>query len=80
MEPLVDVLRCLRGVPLKVSSVSSSGLACSLERLNCYERALPKTRAFLKSKFGWGKSLDYNSIGFHPNCPLLDLEIRALMD
>ncbi|RXG51338.1 Tubulin polyglutamylase TTLL5 [Armadillidium vulgare] len=47
--------RYYRVAPLKMSSVSSSGLASSLERLNCYERALPKGFSFLKSKFTWSK-------------------------
>ena len=36
--------------PLRMSSVSSSGLASSLERLTCYERALPKGLAYMKEK------------------------------
>ncbi|XP_076045386.1 uncharacterized protein LOC143027756 isoform X2 [Oratosquilla oratoria] len=39
-----------RLAPMRISSVSSSGLASSLERLACYERALPKGLANLKNK------------------------------
>ncbi|XP_045119841.1 tubulin polyglutamylase TTLL5-like isoform X5 [Portunus trituberculatus] len=38
----------------RVSGVSSSGLASSLERLTCYERALPKGLIFLKNKKNLG--------------------------
>lgn len=40
--------RYYRAAPLKMSSVSSSGLASSLERLSCYERALPNGLSQLK--------------------------------
>ncbi|MCL4131906.1 UNVERIFIED_CONTAM: hypothetical protein GTU68_055116 [Idotea baltica] len=49
-----NIPRNSNAAPLKMSSVSSSGLASSLERLNCYERALPKGLLFLKNKFSWG--------------------------
>ena len=44
--------RYSRFTPLRMSSVSSSGLASSLERLTCYERALPKGLAYIKDKLG----------------------------
>ncbi|XP_068246086.1 tubulin polyglutamylase TTLL5-like isoform X2 [Palaemon carinicauda] len=45
-----------RVAPGRVSGVSSSGLASSLERLTCYERALPKGLAFFKNKKNLGGS------------------------
>ncbi|XP_042216637.1 tubulin polyglutamylase TTLL5-like isoform X2 [Homarus americanus] len=45
-----------RVTPVRMSGVSSSGLASSLERLTCYERALPKGLAFFKNKKNLGTS------------------------
>ncbi|XP_045613657.1 tubulin polyglutamylase TTLL5 isoform X3 [Procambarus clarkii] len=44
-----------RVTPSRMSGVSSSGLASSLERLTCYERALPKGLAFFKNKKNLGR-------------------------
>ncbi|KAK7075408.1 hypothetical protein SK128_010977, partial [Halocaridina rubra] len=44
-----------RVAPGRISGVSSSGLASSLERLTCYERALPKGLSFFKNKKNLGK-------------------------
>ncbi|XP_066958214.1 tubulin polyglutamylase TTLL5-like isoform X1 [Macrobrachium rosenbergii] len=47
-----------RVAPGRISGVSSSGLASSLERLTCYERALPKGLAFFRNKKNLGKKED----------------------
>nr|XP_027207792.1 tubulin polyglutamylase TTLL5-like isoform X2 [Penaeus vannamei] len=46
--------RYSRVAPGRVSGVSSSGLASSLERLSCYERGLPKGLSFFKNKKNLG--------------------------
>ncbi|XP_071541853.1 tubulin polyglutamylase TTLL5-like [Panulirus ornatus] len=56
-----------RVAPGRTSGVSSSGLASSLERLTCYERALPKGLAFFKNKKNLGRlqHLSMSTAVFH---------------